>query len=222
MTIADQDLLTAITPTEAVLLYGDLVVKASATPKFNRELVPTSGKGVNGIDLVDAAMVTLAAAVVSGGAIPTVEMKRFLFVWKTPRIQLRLQDTTNPWPSGSPEARLVDWLSQQPGRSGGLEAATIALFIPKRYINVWRTAYQSLHDGLVARGYLERRVVALLKVMKKEQFTLAPPYLAPFTRMASAFERTHLRVKDKISPEVQEAAAMSWSAALAAQEANTE
>lgn len=222
MASTDQELLTAITPTEAVLLYGDLAVKGYPSPGINRELVPTSGKAVDGDDLVHAAMVTLAAAVVSRGVVATVEMKRFLILWKTPRIQLRLQDTTNPWPSGSPEARLVDWLGQRPGRSGGLEEAAIALFIPKRYFNVWRIAYQSLHDGLVARGYVERRVVKLLKVMKKEQFTLAPQYLAPFTRTASAFERAQLRVKDKISAEVQEAAATSWRAALAAQEASSD
>ncbi|HET9066033.1 MAG TPA: hypothetical protein VFN22_09485 [Gemmatimonadales bacterium] len=221
MAIREAELLRDITPTEAVLLFGDRVVEALPAPGILWEEVPMSGKGVDGLELVDAAMETLVAALIEAGAVPRIEETRKFIFFTTIRLHLHIPDAMRSWPTGSPEARVVAWIVRQPGQSAPVEDALIALFMPTRHHNVWRMAYQALHDGLVERGYIERRTITVLKVVQKQQFGLHPEYRAPLTGAASAFERDHLHVRTRLRPETRVAAFRSWRAAFSEQNITT-
>jgi len=221
MAIREAELLRDITPTEAVLLFGDRVVDALPAPGILWEEVPMSGKGVDGLELVDAAMETLVAALIEAGAVPRIEETRKFIFFTTIRLHLHIPDAMRSWPTGSPEARVVAWIVRQPGQSAPVEGALIALFMPTRHHNVWRMAYQALHDGLVERGYAERRTVTVLKVVRKDQFGVPVALRTHIMGATREFEQEHLRARTRLRPETRAAAFRSWRAAFSEQNITT-
>ncbi len=213
--------LTDITPAEAAVCFGDRLVESRPTPRFDLEAVPTTGRGVRGTDLVEAAVVCLVAALISRGAVATVTSRKHFLIFTTTRVELRLTTADNPWPERSPEAVVFDWFAAEPGRTGLLEEALLMSFLPRRATHVWRLGYEALHARLVARRYLDRSTIRVLLLLTKVQFAVAERHRADFQAMAHDAERALASLRDRLSPELRAAIASDWRGAVNAMDIPT-
>lgn len=215
------DLLSAITPSEAAVLFSDRLVVSKPRPTLGRYTVPASGRGVDALDVVPASMQTLILTILASGATHRIEETRAWFFWSTLRMHLRLTAATPRWPEGSPEARLSAWFDQQPDRAGWVHEGIIAVFIPKRSAGIYAIAYRELFRGLVERGYVEPCRESASRLIRRDNFAITAPHRDALLGAGPAFERTHLTVRDRAASDVVAASRAAWGRAWLDQELDT-